>query len=102
MLEQVRALAAAGQFRLTQHAQQEMAEEAITLGQVLEVVASGRILEAYPEHPRGACGLINGTTLSGRPLHVVCTIGRPLLIIITVYEPKPPKWLTPMERGQPT
>jgi hypothetical protein len=31
-------------------------------------------------------------------VHVVCTTARPVLIIITVYEPRLPKWLTPTNR----
>ena len=100
VLEQIRAQAAAENIRITQHAQQEMVEEDITLDEVLETIATGQILENYPEHRRGACCLLNGFTHSGRPIHIVCTTTRPVLIIITVYEPKPPKWVTPTQRRQ--
>ncbi|MBT9149449.1 MAG: DUF4258 domain-containing protein [Dehalococcoidia bacterium] len=98
LLERVRAQAEVENIRTTQHAQQEMVEEDITLDEVLEAIATAQILENYPEHLRGACCLINGLTENGRPLHVVCTTVRPVLIIITVYEPKPPKWITPARR----
>ena len=87
-------------FHVTQHAQQEMAEEDIVLEDVLQALGSGQILEHYPEHLRGACCLLCGYTDQGRPLHVVCTTAQPLLILITVYEPKPPKWVTPTQRGR--
>ena len=83
---------------MTQHAQQEMAEEEIMLGEVLQALANGQVLEDYPQHRRGACCLVGGWTQAGRPLHVVCTTARPVLIIITAYEPKPPKWVTPTQR----
>ncbi|MEW6202580.1 MAG: DUF4258 domain-containing protein [bacterium] len=83
---------------ITQHAQQEMVEEDITLDEVLEAVSVGQVLENYPEHKRGACCLVNGFTNDGRPIHIVCTTAKPMLIIITVYEPKPPKWATPTQR----
>jgi len=86
-------------FRVTQHAQQEMTEEEIVLEEVLEAIRSGRIIENYPEHRRGPCCLICGYTRQQRPLHVVATTTRPLLILITVYEPRPPKWITPVQRG---
>ena len=92
--------AARGDLRLTQHAQQEMADEDILLQEVLEAIRSGHILEHYFEHRRGPCCLFCGYTEQRRPLHVVCTTEQPLLIIITVYEPKPPKWRTPTRRGQ--
>ena len=98
VLERMRAQAGAEDMRITQHAQQEMTEENITLDEVLEAITVGQILENYPEHRRGACCLLNGFTSSDRPLHIVCTTARPKLIIITVYEPKPPKWITPTQR----
>lgn len=98
VLKRIRAQANVENIRVTQHAQQEMAEENIMLNDVLEAIATGQILENYPEHRRGACCLLNGLTQNGRPLHIVCTTARPILIIITVYEPKPPKWITPIQR----
>ena len=98
ILEQIRVQAAAENIRITQHAQQEMVEEDIALDEVLQVIATGQILENYPEHRRGACCVLNGMTRQSRPLHIVCTTAQPVLIIITVYEPKPPKWVTPTQR----
>src|SRR5688500_18314517 len=50
--------AARQDFRVTQHAQQEMAEEDILLSDVLEALQKGHVLEHYPEHLRGACCLV--------------------------------------------
>ncbi len=86
-------------LRVTQHAQQEMTEENIVLEEALEAIRSGKIIENYPQHRRGPCCLICGYTRQQRPLHVVATTKGPLLILITVYEPKPPKWITPTQRG---
>jgi hypothetical protein len=85
-------------IRITRHAQQEMAEEDISLDEVLEAIASGTILENYPEHQRGSCCLVNGKTKAGKPLHIVCTTALPTLIIITTYRPKLPKWISSTER----
>jgi hypothetical protein len=98
VLERIHAQAAIGNVRITQHAQQEMVDEDATLDEVLQAATVGQILENYPEHPRGACCLLNGLTQKGRPLHIVCTTAQPVLIIITVYEPKRPKWVTPTQR----
>jgi hypothetical protein len=91
LLARIKSQLAAGAFRVTQHAQQEMVEEDISLAEVLEAAQRGEILEHYPEHRRGACCLVHGLTDVGRPLHVVCTTALPLLILITAYEPRPPK-----------
>lgn len=101
-LARIKSQAAAGAYRVTQHAQQEMVEEDISLDEALAALQRGKILERYPGHRRGACCLVVGHTDEGRPLHMVCTTAQPLLILITVYEPKPPKWITPRKRrGQP-
>lgn len=96
----IRLQASTEAVRLTQHAQQEMTEEGILLDEVLSALTSAHVLEDYPEHRRGPCCLVYGKTPGGRNLHVVCTADRPVLIIITVYEPMPPKWVTPTERSR--
>ena len=98
IFNQIRVQVKEENVRITQHAQQEMVEEEITLDEVLDAISEGQILENYPHHRRGACCLVNGFTHKGRPIHIVCTTARPMLIIITVYEPKPQKWETPTQR----
>ena len=99
ILDLIRDQARLEAVRITQHAQEEMTDEGVVLDDALDALRSGQILENYPEHRRGACCLICGYTRYWRPLHLVCTTARPLLILITVYEPKPPKWTTPTQRG---
>jgi hypothetical protein len=98
MLAKIKRQAKSQAIRVTQHAQKEMDTEEITLDEVLEAISDGQILEDYSEHKRGACCLLYGRTDNGRHLHIVCTTAQPLLIIITVYEPFPPKWVSPMQR----
>jgi len=98
MLERIQAQAAAGLYELTRHAREEMAAEAIAEEELLHALASGHVLEDYPTHHRGACCLICGFAISGRPLHLVCTTSLPRLRIITVYESQLPWWVTPTQR----
>lgn len=98
VLERVQAQAEAENIRITPHAQQEMVDEEITLDEALQAITTGQILENYPKHRRGACCLLYGTTNTNRPVHIVCTTAQSVLIIITVYEPKPSKWVTPTQR----
>jgi hypothetical protein len=98
VLSRIRALAAAGTLRLTQHAQQEMVTEGIRLDDVLYSISVGTILENYPDHRRGACCLLHGVDADNRDIHVVCTTSLPTLIIVTAYLPRPPKWITPTQR----
>lgn len=98
VLVAIRARVAAQRFRVSQHAAAEMVEDALTLDDVLHVLGNAVLLENYPDHRRGPCCLVGGTTATSRPVHVVCTSANPVLIIITVYEPTPPKWLSPTQR----
>jgi hypothetical protein len=98
VLVRIRTQAVARAIRVTDHAREEMEAEAITLAEVLEAVAAGQIIENYPDHRRGACCLLSGLTTRGRHLHVVCTTPQSSLVIITVYVPTPPKWMSPTER----
>lgn len=98
ILFRVRGQALSGHFRVTQHAQQEMVAESIGLDDALHAIATGQVLEDYPDHRRGACCLLYGMDASGRDIHVVCTTANPTLIIITAYLPGPPKWLSPTQR----
>lgn len=98
ILNRIQTQARGDNIRLTQHAQQESVEDNIVLDEVIEAISRGQILENYPQHRRGSCCLLNGFTQSGRAIHIVCTSAQPTLIIITVYEPKRPKWITPTQR----
>lgn len=98
MLAKLQEQARTKALRVTQHAQEEMDAEDITLSEVREAIAKGQILENYPEHLRGSCCLLYGQTDEGHPLHVVCTTAQSLLIIITVYRPTLPKWISPTRR----
>jgi Domain of unknown function (DUF4258) len=97
-LTRIQRQAAAEAIRVTQHAQEEMDAEEITLDEVLAAIANGQILEDYSEHRRGPCCLLYGRTYNGRSLHIVCTTAQTPLMIITVYEPLPPKWVSPTQR----
>lgn len=98
MLRRMQRQAQSELVRVTQHAQREMDDEKITLDEVLEAIVNGWVLEDYAEHKRGPCCLLYGLTSQERPLHIVCTTAQPLLIIITVYEPLPPKWVSSIQR----
>jgi hypothetical protein len=85
-------------IRFTLHAHKKMIAEQVHVADLLHTLSNAQLLEDYPEYERGPCCLVYGKTDSGRPIHVVCTTSLPELIIITVYEPKPPKWINPCQR----
>jgi hypothetical protein len=66
----------------------------IHVDELLEVLASGEIIEDYPDDRPYASCLVFGRAFSGRPLHIVCApvLDETSLIVITTYEPDPDRW----------
>ena len=88
-------------FRLVYrvHAIQRMFERRITAEDVEQVLATGEMIEEYPEDHPYPSRLVLGT-LDNRPLHVVAadyTVA-PESIIITVYEPELRQWAAGVRR----
>ena len=81
-----------GRVSFTRHARIEMLADGISLEEIIEAAGNAVLVENYPDHRRGACCLLSGETERRRPIHLVCTPGPPVVIVITVYEPLPPKW----------
>ncbi len=98
MSESIRQNLISGNIRFTLHAFEEMKNEEINSDDVIQALLDGSLLENYPNHKRGDCCLINGKAKSERPLHIVCTTANPITIVITVYEPKPSKFISPTQR----
>jgi hypothetical protein len=83
-------------YRVTAHAEREREAHRITLGELEEAVLSARchVIEHYPEDPRGASCLVLGCTGHDLPIHVVCGLSQPdMLVVITVYRPDPELWI---------
>ena len=85
-------------YVLTRHAEIERLEEDIDIVEVEEALLSARILEDYPNDPRGACCLLLGFARR-RPLHAICADRQGRLLIVTVYRPLRPHWVAPDRRG---
>lgn len=65
------------------------------MAELEEAIASrSEVIEDYPDGKYGPSCLILGFTKAGRPLHVQCSYPiRPLVKIITLYEPDPELWI---------
>ncbi len=99
ILANIQAAARSKDLEMSLHAIEEAYAESVSPEEIRQALINGRIVESYPEHRRGACCLMYGDTDAGRPIHVVATSQRKPVLIITVYEPKMPKWITPTQRN---
>ncbi|MBI4826370.1 MAG: DUF4258 domain-containing protein [Nitrospirae bacterium] len=87
-----------GEYYVSKHGDMERQNDNLALTEVEEALLSGRILEQYEDSGRGASCLVVGFTEAGKPVHVVCGTRGKEMVIITVYIPRPPKFITPYER----
>jgi hypothetical protein len=88
-----------GQFEFSRHAVDRMILRRITVDEIRDAIRNGEVIEDYPQDKFGPSCLILGFTGDGRPLHVQCSYpSRPLVKIVTVYEPDPGEWIDFKER----
>ncbi len=94
MIENIRTKVEQGLFELPQHAVDQSILRHISVAEVREAIASGEVIEDYPDDKYGPSCLILGFSRAGRPLHIgTCYPSRPLVKIITLYEPDPRRWI---------
>ena len=87
------------QYMYSHHADIERRAEPLTFAQIEEALLNGDILEQYADTGRGESCLIVG--FAGElPIHVVCGWRGVRVVLITVYSPRPPKFIDPWTRGE--
>ena len=94
LIDQIQKKIAAEQFEFSKHAVDQSIIRRISVQELREAIASGEIIEDYPEDKYGPSCLIYGRTRADRPLHVQCSYpSRTRVKIITVYKPDPARWI---------
>jgi len=92
-IEEIRNKITSEQFELSKHAVDQSIIRKIRLHEIIEAIGNGQIIEDYPNDKYVPSCLICGLTHSGRTVHIQSSYPiRPLVKIITVYEPDPQKW----------
>lgn len=93
MIDEIRAKIAQNLFELSQHAVDQSILRHISIRELRESLENANIIEDYPDDKYGPSCLILGFTRTKRPIHIQCSYpSRPLLKIITLYEPDPKRW----------
>jgi hypothetical protein len=81
--------------RITDHADDEAADDGLTFDEIYCSVLHGEVIEAYSnDRPYPSC-LILGRNFSGEPIHSVWAYNseNQWAVLITVYRPDPDRWL---------
>ena len=103
-LARIKVLVANGQFLISDHGLDELAEDAIFGSEAVAGVADALVLEDYPEAFKGPSILVLQHDSDGRPLHVVWGIpkGRSSpAVLATAYRPNPQHWTAAFTRRVP-
>jgi len=82
-------------YEFSKHAVDQTIVRDISVAEIQEAVSGkSEIIEDYPDDKYGPSCLILGFTKAHRPLHIQCSYpSRPLVKVITLYEPDPELWI---------
>jgi signal recognition particle GTPase len=89
----------ADEYVFTLHADTERKADDLTFHEIEQAILNGEVLERYDDTGRGESCLIVGFA-GETPIHVVCGWRGDKVAIITVYVPKPPKFVDPWTREE--
>lgn len=96
-IDQIKRKVNNGEYVYTLHAEIERKADELTFYQIEKALLNGEVLETYPDLGLGESCLILGFT-DNIPIHIVCGWRGGNVAIITVYVPKPPKFIDPWTR----
>ena len=103
ILDKVRELASRGEVRISEHGYDELAEDDLSVRDVVTGLPEAVALEEYPDYSKGPCVLVLQRTASGGPVHAVWGIpggaGTPA-VLVTAYRPDPSRWSDDFTRRQ--
>ena len=100
-LEQIRALVARGDVRVSLHGYEELAADAITARDIIDGLDMAFVIEEYPARPKGPCVLVVEYDRAGEPIHVVWGIPAghdSPAVVVMAYRPDPTRWDTTRRR----
>jgi hypothetical protein len=85
-IERIRQAIRAQRYRISAHANDEMADDALESQDIEAIIVTGMIADRFTHDPRGTRFEVTGTTTDGRSASVVCRfLVSGVLLIITAY-----------------
>lgn len=104
ILTRIIALIRVGDVRISAHGYDELAEDDILAGEMIDGVEAAVLIEEYPTYAKGPCALVLQRDGRGCPVHVVWGIPRGQTrpaVLITAYRPDPARWSEDFLRRRP-
>ena len=67
----VQTLVAANEVRISEHGYDELSDDGISVSEILAGVGAGKVVEDYPDYPKGRSVLVLQLDRAGRAIHDV-------------------------------
>jgi hypothetical protein len=93
--QQFLALIDSGDVRISEHGYDALADDGLTVEELLAGVATAVVVEEYPEYPKGPAVLVLLRAADGGPIHAVWGVPRGYnrpVVLVTAYRPDPNRW----------
>ncbi len=84
-----------GEVRISNHEYNELAEDGLLVKDVMIGIKKGKVVEDYPDYPKGPCVLVFQRDKGGNPIHVVWGIPKGSsspAVLVTAYKPDHSLW----------
>ena len=94
-LDQVRELAKQNAILISAHGYDELAEDGLSAGELVDGLPQAVVVEEYPDYPKGPCVLVLQFDVSRKAVHVVWGIPKgetSPAVLVTAYRPDPSRW----------
>jgi len=86
VLRRMRGAIRTERYRISSHANDEMADDMLMASDIERIVLTGAIIRQFTDDPRGTRYEVLGKAVDGRAAYVVCRFHGPdVLLIITAY-----------------
>ncbi len=84
-----------GEIRISNHGYNELSEDGLLVKDVMIGIKEGKVVEDYPDYPKGPCVLVLQRDKGGNPIHVVWGIPKGSsspAVLVTAYKPNRSLW----------
>jgi hypothetical protein len=102
--EAIQELVRRREVRISNHGYDELAADGILATDVVAGVEDAKVIEDYPDYPKGPCVLVLQKDSGGQFLHVVWGIPRRAstpAVLITAYRPDVERWTADFMKRKP-